>query len=453
MTKLAVAFVMLSACTTGSPEDDLLGSGPDHGDQVGIEEAPRVTGVVRGVAEGRVVLGNDGWLDTREIANGGFAFENVPDGTYFAKLEIIGFASQSQIVVVRQGSASVVLDASPLAAGYAYQWSRDTSRGGHEQGSVIGSARVMLRASYGIHLSDEELVWSDEHAARLLATMRAVPQRTSTLWAPIAMTPTTWILSSHEAARSGDVVRISTTAFATERYVATQLHQNIVAHVTQHGRDRVAVDQILLERYGVRASLFTDAESVTLISMLEDMPQGLRAMPGLTTLTRRSGGAPVRALVASGSLEISDTTFAMDRTAAQFELVREMALFLVPADLTDAVAHFVTTGQGADLVSGLGLEAEAPFIQLAIRAEGRQVHVTLGLEAEGAAAATMFVFNGERYQMLRLEPETTGAVVLTGDVTLSGGGIWRPDSLVLVSSEGAEQVQEMDQVGWRLEAE
>lgn len=435
MTKLAIALLMLSACTTA--EDDIVVD-PDRGGDVGIEQAPRVTGVVRGVGEGRVVLGNDGWVDSREIANGGFAFDAVPDGTYFARLEIAGVASDTETVVVREGTAHVTLDATPLAGGFAYQWSRDTSHSGHEQGTLIGSARILLRTSYGIELSDEELVWSDEHAARLLETMRAVPQRVSTQWRPIPMAPTTWVLSS-------------ATAFATGRYVTAELHQEIVAHVTQNGRNRVAVDKILLERYGVRAYLFSDAESVTLISMLEDMPQRMRSMPGLLTIIRRSGGAPVRASVTDGSLEIADTAFAMDRAVAQLALVRAKAEFLmVSAETADAVARFVTTGEGGD---SLGLDAQRPITDVSIRAQGRQVSVTLGLQAAADSSVKMFVFNGQRLQMLRLEPELgTRGTVLRGDVTLSAGGAWRPDGIVLVT-DGVETVLDPSELGWRLEVE
>jgi len=469
MTKaFAFAALLLSACTT----DGEISVGPERGTDVGVEDVARVTGVVHGVTEGRVVLGNDTWLDSREIVAGGFAFDGVPDGTYFARLEIAGYATTTQTVTVEHGAATVTLTATPLpTTAFLYQWARDASRGGHEQGSAIGTARATLRDAYAIELSDEDQPWTDEHAARLLQTLRTVPQPASAAYAPTPLAPTTWVLAAGAFARTGDVVHVPATAFATRsdgRFYARALHTEIVRAVTHDGRDRTAVDRILAERYGVRAWLFDNAEVVELISRLEDMPTRLRAMPALQTLIRRTGGEPARASVSGGYLEIGDTSFTIDRADAQHALVREKARFVVTpelqlawgaGDVAEAIADYVMTPgtmstEASAMMSGLQLEPERPISTVAIQAQDRRVNVELGLAGAGASSAAIYLFNeAGQYTFLSLDPTTAAGESVRGEVTLPRGGTWRPDVIVLRDRLGVPSVRDLSEAGWKLEVE
>jgi len=475
MTKaLAFAALLLSACAT----DGEISGGPardvDFDVQgVGGHDVARVTGVVQGVSEGRVVLGNDTWLESREISGGGgFAFEGVPDGTYFAKLEIAGYATTTQTVTVTGGAATVTLTATPLPTGaFFYQWSRDASRGGHEQGSAIGTAKATLRDAYAIELSDEDQAWTDEHAARLLQTLRTVPQPASAAFAPTPLAPTTWVLASGAFARTGDVIHVPATSFATRsggRFYARNLHTEIVRVVTHDGRDRTAVDRILAERYGVRAWLFDNAEIVELISRFEDMPARLRAMSSLKTVIRRIGGAPARASVSDGYLEIADTSFTIDRADAQHALVREKARFVVTpelqlawgaGDLAEAIADYVITPnamspEASAMMSGLQLEPERPITNVAIQAKERTVTVELGLSGAGASSAAIYLFNeAGYYTFLSLNPTTAAGEIVRGEVTLPQGGTWRPDVIVLRDRLGVPSVRDLSEAGWKLEVE
>lgn len=447
MTKLLLfASVLVSACAAdvGTSVD------PERGEEVGVVDIGRVTGQVTGASEGRVVLGNDAWLASREITRGRFSFEGVPDGVYLAKLEVAGMATQGERVVVIDGSASVTLSATPLAVGFSYDWERDWSRGGHEQGSLIGSARELLRTGYGIELSDEDQLWSDEHASRLLQAMRAVPQPMSAAYAPIPLAASTWVLSSGGFSWTDEVVHAPSTAFESGRYVAKQLHREIVKHVTDGGRDQAAVNKILFERYGVNAWLFHDAEEVELISMLEDMPEMLRSIPSLKTIIRRSGGAPVRGSIAERYLEIAETAFTIDRSDAQLALVRAKAQFLLTAEQAEALAQFVVLGEG----TGLGFEAARPITKVAVRSQDRQVTVELGLTEE-ASSAKMYLFNGAgRYRMISLDPVAgTNGTLIRGTVALTAAGTWQPDVIVLGDVNGVSQVRDISEAGWRLEVE
>lgn len=446
-----LAAILLAACATDVPTS----VGPERGEEVGIDGEFGVTGRVN--ADGRVVLGNDTWVRATEVVNGRFAFTEVPDGDYFVKLEAAGVASATQHVTVEGGDAHIALTTSPLPSGFSYEWQRDLSRAGHEQGSLIGSARNLLRSAYGIELSDEELVWSDEHAARLLATMRAVPQPASSQWAPVEVTATTWILSDSPFARSAadNLVRIPASAFATGKFVSAPLHQAIVSDVTRNGADRAAVDRILLERYGVRAWLFSDAEMVALISMLEDMPAKLHAMTSLKTIIRREDGVAARATVAEAYLEIGAIAFRMDRAEAQYSLVREKARFLVtPAlqtacscDIPTAVADHVM--QNGATVTGLDLSAQRPISRVAISTDGLQATVELGVTASSAA---IYLFNESTagYSLLSLDPIAEG---VRGSVTLPRAGTWRPDAIIVRDQAGGVTVRDLSEVGWQLQVQ
>ncbi len=471
MTKaIAFAAVLLTACAT----DGEISRGPelDQGSDLAIEDVARVTGVVHGVTSGRVVLGNDTWLDAQEISNGGFAFENVPAGTYFVKLEVAGVATETRTVTVKNGAATVALTATALAAGtFSYNWSKDASRGGHEQGTAVGSARNILRDAYNIELSDEDQVWSDEHAARLLQTMRSVPQPNSAGYAPTELTPTAWVLSSGGHSHDGGVVHIPARAFAStaDRFFARELHTQVVDYVTDGGANRSAVEKILLNRYGIRAFQFHNTESVNLISMLEDMPAGLRSVSGLKTVIKREGGAPVRATVSEGYLEIAHNAFTVDRSDSMLNLVREKARFIVtPAlqaawgegDVADAIANFVTAPDqmspaAAAMMNALDLEAASPIASVSIKAQQRTVTLELGMNpGDSASSAAVYLFDDlGQYTFVGLNPTSAEGTTVRGQVTLPRGGTWRPDVIVLRDRQGDASIRDMSEVGWRLVVE
>jgi len=473
MTKaIAFAALLLTACAT----DGEISRGPelDHGSDLAVEDAARVTGVVRGATAGRVVLGNDTWLASQEIADGGFAFDNVPDGTYFVKLEVAGLASETQTVTVEGGAASVILTATTLATGtFTYNWSSDASRGGHEQGSLVGSARNILRDAYNIELSDEDQVWSDEHASRLLQTMRSVPQTNSAAYAPTDVAPTTWVLASDGGySHDSGIVHMPARAFGSEsasRFFARELHGLIVDYVTDGGANRLAVDKILNDRYGIRAFLFQNTESVDLISMMEDMPAGLRSLSALRTIIKRPDGAPVRATVSLGYLEVAEAAFTVDHADTVKNMVREKARFIVtPAlqaawgtgDVADAIATFITapssmSEQALAMMNGLKLEAARPIASVSIEAQQRTVSIELGMNAgEGASSAALYLFNDlGQYRFVSLNPTSASGAKVRGMVTLPVGGTWRPDVIVLRDRAGDASIRDMSEVGWRLVVE
>ena len=121
------------------------------------------------------------------------------------------------------------------------------------------------------------------------------------------------------------------------RFFSKRLHHAVVRYVTDGGRDRDALKQILEKRYGVsidvpdyteltrnttkehagRFGEFKNEELMALVSMFEEFPQGMLSTPGLQYLVRRLDGtphpinpsAPAIAWTRSGYIEFMESAF------------------------------------------------------------------------------------------------------------------------------------------------
>jgi hypothetical protein len=276
-----------------------------------------VTGDVTGLPQGvmaTVILGNDGFMVSQKMLSGGtYRFTDVPDGTYFLKVQAPGYdAGPARQVVVApaarkmralempKGAQSV--DAEPASQPldfqfaplptnqFKYHWQEDVSRGGYETTAHIVqppqvqflaqpvvvpelAAADTLNAQFAIVLSDEDQAWNSEFSYRLLETLRSVPQPVRKNAGEQNLKPSKWILSNRHIAgdveltyaSDGTTVTISADAFvyATPRLVmidgergeffSKRLHHALVSYVTHNGTDLTAVEKILTERFGCTA--------------------------------------------------------------------------------------------------------------------------------------------------------------------------------------------------------
>lgn len=383
--RCVLSSMLISACAT----DPVASPEPDDRDETdmgeAVEQARRVVGRVTGLGadvSARVILGNDTFLDSTPVVDGYFELDSVPDGTYFAKLDVIGYTtSATQLVTVRDGAGRIDLSATPLEdRGFRYAWNEDASRGGHELSSDLAPESAPARHlldHYNVLLSDEGQPWTQEHAARLLQMMRAVPQPIRSVSQRYWIKPSTWMLFSGgvddlEVTRTAarDTIRISMDAFSDadpqmtaidgqqDAYFAKRLHRAIVRYVTNDGATKAAVNKILTQRYGVTTAVadyaaltasttqetatsfqpFTPGELVDLISMFEEMPQGFHAIPGLTTVVRRKDrvSPAATAWTTAGYIEVTAAAFTESRDDAHHALVREKARFFVTPTLETA---------------------------------------------------------------------------------------------------------------------
>ena len=248
------------------------------------------------------------------------------------------------------------LPAQALADRYTYHWEIDETPQGAETANRIEpvkvvlldevvevashSAALQLREKYSVHLGPK---WSAQQAHGLLRTFESVPQVVN--W-PYDEEPTVpasvWTLSTGYvqddiAVKTRDGQRQVTVAQAAftyanpllaeidgvrGRFFSKRLHRAVVRFATNNGKDRNALEHILQERYAVSVNVpdyraltkhttgegpgrfmpFKNEELITLASMLEEYPSGMRHTPGLSYLVRRLDGTPHPLYPAAGAV-------------------------------------------------------------------------------------------------------------------------------------------------------
>ena len=255
-------------------------------------------------------------------------------------------------------------------AQFTYQWKTDTTYEGVDKATLVQPVQVMflqqpiqvvphsaslrLMQQYSVLLGTE---WSDGHAYRLLQTFESIPQLRNDPYKAPQVSSSSWQLTDQHIQNDIEIriqdgqkiVTLSREVFTYAdpllaeiegvrgRFFSKKLHHAIVRYVTDGGRDRDALKRILEKRYGVsidvpdyteltrnttgehagRFGEFKNEELITLVSMLEEYPQGMLTTPGLQYLVRRLDGtphpinpqAPAIAWTRSGYIEFMESAF------------------------------------------------------------------------------------------------------------------------------------------------
>ncbi len=282
--------------------------------------------------------------------NGSYEFADVPIGLHSVKVEVTGYnLPKTQLVRVNndgsvdpQISIKLVvtkMDENPDA--WHHVWESDESIGGYTTTSYINTrpeveflgkkvtpsdvpSMAILMEQYKIILVDEELPWTQEHAYRLLETMKTLPSNyDSKTLSKFILTDTKLTDDlSIENNGEGNTVRISQDAFAYAnpflvnldgvrgKFFSKRLHHALTKFVTDFGSDKNAVNNILSERFGVSIEIpdysaltahttgedagsfqeFYPSELVAIINMFEELPEGFHKTPNLKYLARRADG-------------------------------------------------------------------------------------------------------------------------------------------------------------------
>ncbi len=247
-------------------------------------------------------------------------------------------------------SVPVLGDSTPNASAFVYHWEADQTTAGYEYAAQVNrpvevdltdqpielsddSSAIRLLRDYSVNLIDSPTgEWTQEHAYRLLETMKSIPQSNRNPYRRQSLN-SDWFLSSDHVAHDIGVdnsdghqqVTISAAAIAnaTPRvaliegkrgsYYSQRLHHALVRFITANGTDEAAYERILQERYGLttrvpdyraltahttgsepraRFQKFHAEEIIRLINMLEEMPSGMHKIPELRFLVRRLNGTP-----------------------------------------------------------------------------------------------------------------------------------------------------------------
>ena len=276
------------------------------------------------------------------------------------------FSSLSSMILL----LTLIFNGHALAQ-YTYTWKTDTTYEGVDKATLVQPVQVMflhqpiqvvphsaslrLMQEYSVLLGTE---WSDGQAYRLLQTFESIPQlRNYFSDKTPRVSSSLWQLTDQHIQNDIEIriqdgqkiVTLSREAFTYAdpllaeiegvrgRFFSKRLHHAVVRYVTDGGRDKYALEQILEERYGVsidvpdytvltqrttkehagRFGEFKNEELMALVSMLEEYPQGMLSTPGLQYLVRRLDGtphpihptAPAIAWVTEGYIEFMERAF------------------------------------------------------------------------------------------------------------------------------------------------
>jgi Carboxypeptidase regulatory-like domain len=362
-----------------------------------------VVGTVEGGVAAIVTLAHDGFLRTTKTdASGHFSFKQVPYGKYFIKAEANGYAfGSAQTVSVAAPSGNVARSV-PVRASFktqalnqdrfSFHWRDDGSRSGYELTAGINqppvihfleqtlspadpSAASSLQYDYNIILSNEQVVWSQEHASRLLQVMKTIPQFIHLDARQQPLKPSKWILTDRAVvddiqvvrADGGDTITLSTASMVHAKprmvllngvkgqFFSKRLHHALVRYITQDGNDEAAVEKILRERFATsimvpdyaaltatttqedqhRFTRFRPRELIEIVNMFEEMPRGMHVVKGLNYLVRRAFGqknprffcVSALAFPAAGYIEFVDGAFT-DLTFTHHVILHEKSHFM-----------------------------------------------------------------------------------------------------------------------------
>lgn len=231
---------------------------------------------------------------------------------------------------------------------YTYEWEDDDSDSGHSQQSYVVtpieieflgdtievprsfSSHKMAR-EYGVILNDDLLEWSDETSFKLLSNIERLPF-TQKHWSKNVREGFSYVVSLTDESLQDDIamesvggvvkVKISQDALTYAlpqtvildglrgKYFSKRLYNATLRLFTNNGQNQRRVNLVAKEQFGFEfmkpsdalESLvnedqsnfqeFTDEENLLILTMLEELPEGMHAQKGLKHLVRRINGQP-----------------------------------------------------------------------------------------------------------------------------------------------------------------
>ena len=372
-----------------------------------------------------VVEGSGVLRVTTPDEHGVFRFYELPDGHYTLKIRAAGYRAPASreftldidrhdAFAMRTTEEFILTElATSRDSSFVYHWEADQTTAGYEYAAHVNtpleidlldqtialadeSSAIQLRHDYNIRLVDSSGgEWTQEHAYRLLQTMKSIPQPKRDPYNRQNLAPSDWILAFDHVAHDIRVditdgqpqVTVSDAAFANAaprvalvegmrgRYYSQRLHHALVRFVTANGTDEPAYERILQERYGLttrvpdyraltahttggeppaRFQRFHSEEIIRLINMLEELPRGMHKIPELRVVVRRlnatphptNPGAPAVAWPDDGYIEFMEDAFRVASDSQIHRLIiHEKAHFLWAHLFDDRLRHdWITLG-------------------------------------------------------------------------------------------------------------
>ena len=301
-----------------------------------------------------VTLYNQSYMQTLPVSDDGyFSFTGLQDGTYYIKVDASGYeVTQPQTVVISSVTADEDTLYSNIAhiyfdlvahrsAGYYFTWNRTDVIGNTEtSAAVIDKINVdflentdyvsdtgdasYLREEYNVVLQDDELIWSSEASSRFLELYEKIPQSvTSDLKSVWTLTKNeqqndisfketngVWYVTVSKSAIESMTPRVAVSDGVTGKYFSNRFYNALVRFVTNNGTDAAKCETILNENFATSFNVpdysvltagitnedasqfqeFYPEEKLLILTMFEEMPEGMHKMPELKYLVRRKTG-------------------------------------------------------------------------------------------------------------------------------------------------------------------
>ncbi len=307
-------------------------------------------------------------------------FQNLSNGKWALKLDATGYYFPTAQVFELNGTAKTLeITLNPItlsnSTNYVYKWQDDSSFVGHAQQSYINQPNeiqvldqsikipedfnsINLLNKHGIALSDKISPWTPEDAFRLFQTVKRIPSlliNDDLLAVFKAEVKSVWYITDQDVVDDIQIVERNNIKFVTisrkaftyalpmvvtldgvkGRFYSKRLYGALVNFATNFGYNSDAVSQLALSRFGVKflvpnADLqrlmsedysnfqeFSAFEKITVLSMFEELPDGMHVQSNLKYLVRRIAGqvnpkytaAPAIAWVGNNNIEFMDAAF------------------------------------------------------------------------------------------------------------------------------------------------
>lgn len=320
-------------------------------------------------------------------------FQNLSNGKWALNLDATGYYFPTAQVIELSGSPkSYEITLTPItlsnSTNFIYKWQDDSSFVGHAQQSYINEPNeiqvldqkikipedfnsINLLNKHGIALSDKLSPWTPEDAFRLFQTVKRIPSlliNDNLLAVFKADVKSVWYITDQEVIDDIQIVERSKIKFVTisrkaftyasplvvtldgvkGRFYSKRLYGALVNFATNYGFDKSAVEQLAISRFGVKFLVpnsdlqklmnedysnfqeFSAFEKITVLSMFEELPDGMHVQSNLKFLVRRIAGqanpkypaAPAIAWVGFNTIECMDAAF----NSSQYSFTQRLML-------------------------------------------------------------------------------------------------------------------------------
>ncbi|MHA8074951.1 ImmA/IrrE family metallo-endopeptidase [Aquirufa sp. HETE-40SA] len=276
-------------------------------------------------------------------------FQSLSNGKWALKLDATGYYFPTAQVFELNGTAKTFeITLNPItlsnSTNYVYKWQDDSSFVGHAQQSYINQPNeiqvldqsikipedfnsINLLNKHGIALSDKISPWTPEDAFRLFQTVKRIPSlliNDDLLAVFKAEVKSVWYITDQDVVDDIQIVERNSIKFVTisrkaftyalpmvvtldgvkGRFYSKRLYGALVNFATNYGYNSDAVSQLALSRFGVKflvpnADLqrlmsedysnfqeFSAFEKFTVLSMFEELPDGMHVQSNLKYLVR-----------------------------------------------------------------------------------------------------------------------------------------------------------------------